>query len=130
MSISDMLTLQSRKKELENLLRNNNSSNNWLQQHTKVEEWKKQICRYESMISDNITKNQRGNIEQSIKRAEKEYEISCSILFNTLLHNIPKKDIENELEEIKQKEMEYMNILLENAKNAYKKELQEKIESI
>lgn len=130
MSISDMLALQTRKKELENLIRNYNSSNIWLQQYTKVEEWKKEISRYESMINDEITEKQKKHIELQIMIAQRTYNSLCSRLYDILLHTIPKNDIKKELEEIKNKEMEYMNILLENAKKSYKKELQDKIESI
>ena len=125
-----MLALQTRKKELENLIRNYNSSNIWLQQYTTVEKWKNEINRYKSMINDEITEKQKKHIELQIMSAQRTYNSLCSRLYDSLLHTIPKSDIEKELEEIKNKEMEYMNILLENAKKSYKKELQDKIESL
>ncbi len=131
MSISDILTLQSKKKQLEDLLRNSSSNNNWIEINKNVEEWKLNIKKYNDMLENNeLTPRQKANIEIQIKSCTTSLEQKESQLLNTLLQSIPKEKIQKEIEEIKVKEKENIDILLNDAKERYKQELQTKMDQI
>jgi hypothetical protein len=131
MSISDILTLQAKKKQLEDLLRNSLSNNNWIEINKNVEEWKLNIKKYDDMLENNeLTPRQKANIEIQIKSCTNTLQQKESQLLNTLLHSIPKEEVQKEIEEIKVKEREYIDILLNDAKERYKQELQNKMDQI
>jgi hypothetical protein len=122
--ISDILSLKAKKKQLEELLQKP-SSNTWIQIYKNMEEFSLTIERYKHTLDNSeLTPRQKDNINRQIQSEQNILKRKESELLEALLLSIPKADIQKELDEIKEKEKEYIAILLHNAKEQYKQELQ------